>query len=74
MKSDAVAALGKRLRAACRTSDVQVEAVCVLSVLNIMAAVHHDGSPLWLIIFTALFWPTLAFIANFLSPIPKNNQ
>lgn len=62
----------KRIRAAFHTNEAQVNAVVLLTMLNLAAcAFRPDGAPwgLWLI--AGLFWPVLAFVFNLLDPIEK---
>lgn len=62
-----------RIRSACRTNDPQLSSVTVFTLLNIaMAAKEHSSWPVML--FAALFWPCVAFIANLIDPIPEQNK
>lgn len=68
-------ALVKRLRAACRTNEVQVTTVIALTALNGVALLQRtQETPGWLTVTALLFWPVFAFVANLIDPIPESRQ
>lgn len=63
----------RRLKAACRTNDTQVTSVIAWS-LGYLALSFSDGwVSWWFHAACVLFWPTIAFTANLIDPIPHSD-
>ena len=60
-----------RFRRALYTNEPQWQSVVVASVATGLTASMNDTMPSGAIILFVLFWPLLAYIANFVSPIPR---
>ncbi len=59
-----------RIRAACRTNDMQVCVVLVMTLIHAYQLSTIDKpAPLWLWAATLSFWPTVAFLVNLIDPI-----
>ena len=56
-------------RKALRTNSPQVSSVLFFTAMNLVAATTSDRWWVWLL--ALLFWPTVAFIANLVNPIPR---
>ncbi len=62
--------IGKRLRMACCTNDVQVKAVALLSLVTLFA-LRDCG---WRVLLGLTLWPSIAFLFNVIDPIPKDDR
>ena len=63
----------KRIKQAFRTNEPQVSSVLFMSFLMLIACLSRGSyTPWWAYILCVIFWPLLAFIANLISPIPKD--
>lgn len=62
----------RRIKAAFRTNEPQAVSVGMFTILNLIAASSGPRpATIGLYAFALLLWPTLAFLANLSSPIPK---
>lgn len=63
----------KRILNAFRTSDVQLSAVLMLTMLNIFAGLtSYRDLKIWHWIIIVGLWPSFAFISNLIRPISKD--
>lgn len=61
----------QRLKAACRTNNVQLSAVCLLTASSGLAAITANRElDFAKALCICLFWPVLAFVFNLIDPIP----
>jgi len=61
-----------RVKDAFHTNEPQVTSVVMLSLLMLAACGQRSGDvPLFMWLVCGLFWPSLAFVFNLLSPIPR---
>lgn len=63
-----------RLRAAWRTNSIQCQSVIILTVMMLLACHQRADTPGWLWLVAMLFWPTVAFLANLVDPIPAQAE
>lgn len=63
----------RRMRAACRTNDVQWRTVVLFSLFNVMAVLSRPGAPVWFIAACGLFWPACAYVFNLIHPLPPDS-
>ena len=64
----------QRIKAAFRTNEPQALSVMALTAVNLTLVGHHVLPPpliAWVV--GLLFWPSLAFLSNLHSPLPKED-